>query len=148
MKIKNYLRMYKGELTNGRKFFDLLFTSDEFNVEMGKVMLAAGQLEAELMLYLIRKDVKVKFEQLTLGQLIGLGKKNDVFNGNLINALELLRDQRNYLTHNIYALLTNNIEETILEARNLLDADIHTYTERAWQLKRNLIGITEIIRNE
>ena len=140
--------MYKGEPTNGRKFFDLLFQSDEFNVEMGKVMLAAGQLEAELMLYLIRKGVKVKFEQLTLGRLISVCKKNDTFNRNLINALELLRDQRNYLTHNIFALLTNQINETVLEGRNLLDSDAHTYTERAWQLKKNLIDITELIRNE
>ena len=36
--------MYKGKLVEGREFFELLFKSEEFNAEMGKVTLAAGQL--------------------------------------------------------------------------------------------------------
>ena len=33
--------MYKGELSKGVEFFDLLFESDDFNTELGKVTLAA-----------------------------------------------------------------------------------------------------------
>ncbi len=126
--------MYNGEQVKGRDFFNLLFASKEFTSEMGKVTLVAGQLEAELMLFFVRKGIKIEFDQLTLGRLISIGKKNNAFEKNLTNALELMRDQRNYLTHNIYALLTNQIDETILEGRSLLDSDVHTYTERAWIL--------------
>jgi hypothetical protein len=52
----------------------------------------------------------------------------------------------NYLTHNIYALLNNQIDETILEREDLLDSDVHTYTERAWVLNDNIKGLTEIIK--
>lgn len=140
--------MYKGEPTKGLEFYKLLYNSEEFTSEMGKVTLVAGQLEAELMLYLVRKGLKIEFKQLTLGQLISIGKKNSAFDKNLIYALELMRDQRNYLTHNIYALLTNQVDETILKGRNLLDSDVHTYTEEAWILKKSLIDIVELIKNE
>jgi hypothetical protein len=63
----------------------------------------------------------------------------------MLPALETLRDQRNYLTHNIHALLSGLVEETILEGSGLLDSDIHTYTERAWQLKENLNDLADII---
>jgi len=63
-------------------------------------------------------------------------------------ALELLRDQRNYLTHSIHSLLSGWIEETILEKSNLLDSDVVTYTERAWQLAENLNGLADIVEKE
>ena len=56
--------------------------------------------------------------------------------------------QRNYLTHNIYSLFIDLLDETILEKNKLLDSDVHTYIERAWQLKKNLIALTEIIQEE
>jgi hypothetical protein len=34
--------------------------------------------------------------------------------------------QRNYLTHNIYALFADLLEETILEKENLVDTDVPT----------------------
>lgn len=131
--------MYKGELTKGREFFNLLIESDEFNIEMGKVALSAGRLETELISYFIRNGVRGKVNQATLGQLIKIEKKNNLLDKNLSNALKLICKQRNYLTHNIYALLTERIKETILEGRDLIDTDVLTYTERAWQLRINLI---------
>ncbi len=136
---------YKGETTEGRDFYDLLYESKEFNEQLGKVTLAAGRLEAELTLLLISKGLLEKPNQQTLGQLINSCKKNELLSENLISTLERICFQRNYLTHNIFALLTELIEETILEGRELIDTDVTTYTDRAWQLQKNLSGLADLI---
>jgi len=59
----------------------------------------------------------------------------------------MLRDQRNYLTHNVHALLSDLIGETILERANLLDSGVDMYTERAWELNNNLNGLARIVEN-
>ena len=66
----------------------------------------------------------------------------------MLPPLEMLTKQRNYLTHNVHALLTGLVEEPILEDSDLVDSDVYTYTERAWQLKENLNGLAEILENE
>ncbi len=63
----------------------------------------------------------------------------------LLPALRVLRDQRNYLTHKIHALLFGLVEETILEGSGLIDSDVDTYTERALQLKEDLLGLAEVV---
>ncbi|HLA86771.1 MAG TPA: hypothetical protein VJL10_01995, partial [Anaerolineales bacterium] len=63
----------------------------------------------------------------------------------MVPVLETIKDQRNYLTHNIYALFSGLVEETILPRSELLDSDVWSYTERAWELKENLNGIADII---
>ena len=140
--------MYRGEPTKGIEFFNLLFESEDFNAELGKVALAAGRLEAEIMLYFIRKGVKESISRLTLGQLIKIGKKKKLLDKNLTMALEQVCIQRNYLTHNIYALFNELIDETILERNNLLDSDVLTYTERALQLRINLIYLADLMSKQ
>ena len=137
--------MYRGKPSEGVEFYDLLFESDEFTAELGKATLAAGRLEAEIILLLNRKGVKEDFNRSTLGQLLKIGERNKLFDNNFTAALEETCRQRNYLTHNIYALFIELIDETILERSNLLDSDVQTYIERAWQLKENLIGLADII---
>ena len=137
--------MYKGESSKGVEFFDLLFESDDFNTELGKVTLAAGRLEAEIIRYYIRNGVKENISRLTLGQLISIGKQEKLLERNLAMALEQICMQRNYLTHNIYALFIELIDETILERCNLLDTDVITYVEKAWQLKTNLIDLADLM---
>lgn len=98
--------------------------------------MAAGRLEAEMILF---------FSRATLGQLIKIGENKNLFDNNLTVALEQICRQRNYLTHNIYALFVELIDETILERNNLLDTDVLTYMDRAWQLRENLVGLADII---
>lgn len=71
--------------------------------------------------------------------------KKHKFLEKMIPVLEEIKDQRNYLAHNIYALFSGLIEETILERSGLLDSDVATYTDRAWQLQDNLNGLADII---
>ena len=63
----------------------------------------------------------------------------------MVPALEQLNTQRNYLAHNIYALFSGLVEETILTRKNLLDSDIDVFTERTWQLTENLNGLANIV---
>lgn len=129
---------YKGVPSGGLDFYSLLVNSDEFTSELGKVTLASGKLEAELIILLQRNGIKGKYVKATLGSLINEVDKHNLLDKRNIDVLKLLSNQRNYISHNIYALFTDLIDETILEKNNLLDSDIHLYIERAWQLRINL----------
>ena len=135
--------MYKGELTQGLDFYNLLWKNDKFNIELGRTTLAAGRLEVELIYFLRRKGVTKNLIGLNLGKLIEVGKKNNLLDKNLIGILELLKNQRNYLTHNIYALFTNLIDETILSRENLIDTDVESYIDKVCQLTENLNSIAD-----
>jgi hypothetical protein len=63
-------------------------------------------------------------------------------------SLEMLKNQRNYLAHNLFDLLIGLIEETLLPRDELLDSDVHTYTEKAWLLEENLNGLADIVAKE
>jgi hypothetical protein len=139
--------MYKGEPTKGIEFYNLLNESEEFTSELGKVALASGKLEAELILLLKRKGIKGKYDKATLGTLIELVDYNDLIDKNMRMSLKTISKQRNYITHNIYALFIDLIDETILEKENLLDTDVTLYIDRAWQLKENLDGLADIVKN-
>ena len=138
--------MYQGKPASGLKFYNLLFESEEFTTELGKVALASGKLEAELILYLKRKGINKDLSRSTLGSLIKIAEQTELLNYNQLESLKMVTRQRNYITHNIYALFTDIKEETILEKHNLLDSDVYTYKERAWQLKENLIAFAENLR--
>ena len=140
--------MYKGEPSDGVEFYNLLLESDDFTSELGKVTLASGRLEAELILLLKRNGLKENYTKSTLGKLIKHCENNNLIEKNLKIALKQISEQRNYLTHNIYALFIDLIEETILEKRNLLDSDIHMYLERAWQLRENLVSLANSIQQK
>lgn len=140
--------MYRGEPAKGLEFFNLLLESDEFNSELGRVTLAAGRLEAELMLLLRRKGIQGNFHKATLGRLIKIGIENGLFDSELSDFLLSTCEQRNYITHNVYALFIDLIDETTLEKNHLLDSDVYLYGERAWQLKHNLIGLAHIIKEK
>jgi hypothetical protein len=139
--------MYKGQPSEGIEFYKLLYNSPVFCAELGQVTLASGQLEAELILLLARKKVPQEVDGLALGQLIKVAKRHAAVDQNMLVCLDEVCKQRNYLTHNIYALFIELIEETRLERSNLLDSDVHTYINRAWQLKENLLGLAKIIKD-
>jgi hypothetical protein len=135
-----------GEHIKGIDFYNLLMESDEFTSELGRVTLASGRLEAELILLLCRNKIKGKFNRPTLGSLIENAFKYGLLSENEVLSFKLISKQRNYLTHNIYALFNYQIEETILEREDLLGSDVSLYVERAWVLNDNLLGLTTIVQ--
>lgn len=139
--------MRKGEAVAGKQFFDLLYADGDFCKELGRAVLAGGRLETELKLYLTANSVARNTKRATLGQLIELVKKRDLLK-QMQPHLELLRDQRNYLAHSVYPLFLGFIEETILPRSDLLDSDVDSFTERAWQLCENLNALADIVAKE
>jgi hypothetical protein len=137
--------MYKGEPAKGVDFYNLLVESDEFTSALGKVALHSGKLEAELILLLLRNKAKENFSKKTLGALIDIAQKNNLLNDNLAAALKQVSKQRNYITHNIYALFIDLFDETMLEKSDLLDSDVHTYLDRVCQINENLESLTSVI---
>ena len=140
--------MYKGKPSKGIEFFTLLNQSEEFTSELGKVALASGRLEVEFILYLTENDVKGNYKKATLGTLIRIANENKLLSENENLIFKQISKQRNYITHNIYALFSDLIDETIMEKEKLLDSDVHLYTERAWQLRDNLNGLSDVIKTK
>jgi hypothetical protein len=141
------MSMRKGEPTEGLEFYQLLYADDEFCKELGKAVLAVGRLEVELINYINNKNVGVKMKKSTLGKLVHFTKKHDLLT-EMVPVLEIMRDQRNYLTHNIYALFSGLIEETILPRSDLLDTDVDLFTDRVCQLTENINGLADIVTRE
>lgn len=140
--------MYQGKPILGIEFYHFLEKSKEFTSELGQAVLACGKLEAELIILLEKNDLNGKYKKATLGTLIRRAEKNRIIDEKMIDALRMVSIQRNYITHNIYALFMGQLEETILEKNNLFDSDVDLYVERARQLKENINGIAEILKNE
>jgi len=141
------MNSYKGVSVNGLDFFELLLNSKDFTSMLGQVTLAAGRLEAVLIQILLKDNIeKNKIEKATLGRLINYIEKRKLLERNMIIALKGLKNQRDYLIHNIYALFSDLKDETILEKNNLLDSDVELYIERASQLKKNLIDLADLLK--
>ncbi|WP_178861606.1 hypothetical protein [Thiomicrorhabdus cannonii] len=129
---------------NNKDFFQVLYGSEDFCSELGRVVLAAGKLEA-LLIQAIRSEGKVINQKYaTLGSLIKQLEKHERLKA-LKPHLEMLTKQRNYLTHNIYSLVFGHIDETILEANNLIESEVLTYKERAYILCENLNFMAQLI---
>jgi len=141
------MSIHKGEPSEGLDFYLLLCNDDEFCKALGRAVLAAGRLESALTRYLKQKEPNHEKKRATLGQLISHAKKHEVFSDAMVSVLELLRDQRNYMTHNIHALFSGLIEETILGRTDLLDSDVVVFTERAWLLAVDLDDLAESLEN-
>ena len=141
------MSMGKGEPAEGLEFYALLCADDDFCKELGRAILAAGRLESAISRHISNHVPDESTTQATLGQLIRFARKHQLLL-KMLPALEMLRDQRNYLTHNVHALFSGLVEEAILERTGLLDSDVELFTVRARQLKENLDGLAGIISNK
>ena len=137
--------MYKGRPSKGKEFYILLSESEEFASELGKVTLASGFLEAEIIKFIQRNEIKVNPKTSTLGRLIRKVEENNLFDNNILTALKQCKDQRNEFIHKLYSLFTGLIEQELLPINGLLDSDLITYNEYARQLIGNLEHLAEVI---
>ena len=140
----------KGEQVDGKTFFKFLCADDEFCRHLGRAVLAAGRLESALKQYLRANSVPDDTERAPLGKLLEILEKSSLL-GKMQPALDQLRHHRNYLTHNIHAVLTGLKEDDLIgpeELESLLDSDVTLYGERAWQLAVNLNGLADIVEKE
>jgi hypothetical protein len=138
---------WSGEPASGLEFYEYLRADDEFCAELGRAVLAAGRLESAMVRYFQNQAPDLRTAKATLGTLIRHAEERALLS-NLVSALRTLSTQRNYLAHSIHALFSGLVEETILPRSGLLNSDVVTFTERAWQVRENLDGLAEIVEAE
>ncbi|QPJ61523.1 MAG: hypothetical protein G3M70_06315 [Candidatus Nitronauta litoralis] len=131
-----------------KEFFELLYQNKEFCNSLGQVMLAASKLESTLRIFLINQGHDIPENKATLGNLVNILKKNKHLSKNGEMHFADLKMQRNYLSHSLYDLFNDNIEETILPRENLVPEDVQVFAEKVSGTAKNFLGITKIIINE
>jgi hypothetical protein len=136
------------KIITGIEFYNLLHESEKFTSELGKVTLSSGKLETEIKFLLKRNGINSDLSRATLGQLIGIVNDNNIFDENLILALKQISKKRNYITHNLYALFSDLIEETILKKNDLMEYDVTLYIHRVWHLNQDLNGLADLIKEK
>ena len=132
---------------SNERFYNILFTNDEFCMELGRVILVTGKLESLIKKFLNENNENTKFIESTLGGLIFKLKKYDSLK-NVVPALSMLKDQRNTLIHEIHSYFSGLIEHTLIDDDNLIDSDVSLFIERAIILRENVEGIIQIINGK
>lgn len=151
----------------GEKFFNKLYEDEDFCKQLGKVILSASKLEAQLIKLLENTNNDINYN-ITMGGMITKIEKVKLLPNNTIKVLRELSEQRNHLTHNIFIILSDivddaklieNIKDDKYIKKNLLKltseekeyflySDTHVYIERAYMLADNLNAIADTIKNE
>ena len=126
-------------------FYQLLYDDPRFCQAIGKVMLSASKLESRLRKYLEIQGTTVEIKKATLGKLINELKAGNYLSKNMEWILLDLKIQRNYLSHSIYDLLAEEIEETILDREDLVPMDVMYYAEKVEETADNCSHIARII---
>ncbi len=124
-------------------FFNILFEDKEFSSELGKLIMASGWLEAELIGYLTKKLDKPIKQKSTLGQLT-----NILVNNNLLTEIgeyhyRDLSEKRNYFSHNLYSLFNFLIEESELPSKKLFELDKYNFINKVRYLKEDFIAFAK-----
>jgi len=143
--LEGKLAIMKFNFVPTEHFFDLLYNDVEFCNGMGKVMLSASKLETSLRKFLKTKHIKFN-PKATLGNLVTILIENNLLSENGQIHFKNLALQRNYLAHNLYALFTKEIEETIIIGIDELTAeDTDVFIYRAYQLAEDFLFFSEIV---
>lgn len=132
---------------NNEHFYNLLYTNDEFCMELGRVILITEKLESLIKKFLDENDENTQFLESTLGGLIFKLKKHDSLK-NVVPALNMLKNQRNCLIHEIHSYFSGLIENTLIDDENIIDSDVSLFIERAIIIKDNVEGIIKIINGK
>ena len=128
------------------EFFEALYADGEFCRELGRAVLASGELESALKEHVERAGSSASLiRKATLGRLTRLAKQDDLASSQFVAALEVVTMQRNYLAHNLFELYTGRIEETLL-ARDLSVDEVDELTYRASQLAEELRYFASLVR--
>ena len=126
-------------------FYQLLYDDQRFCQAVGQVMLSASRLESLLRKYLEIQGCSIEHKNATLGKLISELKSGSHISENFEMILLELKMQRNYLSHSIYDLLSDEIQETILE-RDVVPMDVIYYAEKAEETADNCSHIANVVQ--
>jgi hypothetical protein len=126
-------------------FFRALASDTEFCETLGRMMLAASELESSLRAYLATQGHSVPEGRATLGSLTTKLVDAGLLSANGESILELTGKQRNHFAHKLFDLLTDRAESDLLSTEHLDEADVSTFTDYAWTLTENLTGLADIV---
>jgi hypothetical protein len=129
------------------EFFKLLYGDSEFCEALGQMTLASGRFESDLRKYLRFRGIKIS-DQAGLGTITGELKKQKMISENGVHVLRTIKLQRNYLTHSLFDLFSERVEETILPRSELVPADKYTFIEKVEELNDDLVGLSEIVEKK
>lgn len=127
------------------EFFDRLFCNAEFCETLGRMTLAAGQLESALRQYLSVHGIDFAESQANLGELTRRLVGARLLSKNGQGILEGLGKQRNHFVHKLYDLFSDRVAKPILPHTNLVDGDESTFTDYALVLTENITGLTATV---
>ena len=131
--------------TDPHEFYQLLYNSTEFTSELGKMTLAVGRLEAKLKALLIRAGIRTNLKKDTLGLLAAKLANYHGIKPDELSLLNEIRTQRNYLTHNLYALMSSQIDEGSITGIDLLPRDVAAYIKKAKALVEHIHEFIDIL---
>ena len=132
-------------ISDRTKFYTSLYDSDEFISELGKMTLEMGRLEAELKTFLQKVGIRTNLGRDTLGLLIAKLNNCELINSQDICRFNDLRKQRNFLTHNLYAILSNQVEERSTSVVDRLQDDVESYVEHVLTLRRSIRELMDML---
>jgi len=127
------------------KFYTSLYDSDEFISQLGKMTLEMGRLEAELKAFLQKAGIRTNLDRDTLGLLIAKLSNCELISPQDISRFNDLRKQRNFLTHNLYTILNNQIENRSTSDAERLKHDVESYVEHVIRLRRNIRELMDVL---
>lgn len=113
------------------EFFERLYDDQSFCEAVGRMVLAASQLESSLRVFLGLFGQDGRETKATLGRLTQLLDDAGLLTQDGKRVFDDMTLKRNYLTHNLHALFADRIEETILPRTDLWESDVDYFTERA-----------------
>ena len=132
-------------ISDRTKFYTSLYDSDEFISELGKMTLEMGRLEAELKAFLRKAGIRTNLDRDTLGLLIAKLANCELINSQDICRFNDLRKQRNFLTHNLYAMLSNQVDERSTSAVERLQDDVESYVAHVLTLRRSTRELMDML---
>ena len=127
------------------EFYRILEQDQEFCSALGSAVLAAGKLESSLREYFLRRGLPDPGGTATLGHLAKKLDEAGLLSTNGREILAVLKTQRNYLAHNLFALFQGRINQTILTVDELIEMDTAYFVEIATQLEEDLNGIAKLV---
>lgn len=131
----------------GADFFEVLISDSEFCMRVGRAFLECGRLEGNLIRYLEKKIPSKNFAKRSLGQLIRIAETYEALDQNFLTHLKITKDQRDYMAHNIHALFTGLVEQTILP-NEVVAEDIDTFREYAIQFEEGAIVLADSVEEK
>jgi hypothetical protein len=133
------------EYAMGREFFEQLYEDDEFSAALGRLTMSLDRFESNLRAFLKTSGAKTVDGRATIRELIPRLKAHGFVTDNGVKVLNAVEFGADYLTHRLFDLFSERIDETALPRTDLVPADTILYAERARDAGYELDELSKIV---